>query len=80
MYIEPGEWHWHGATPTTTMTHLAIEPIPQAGAGSEAGEAVTDRGYHRAGNTGSAREIPPVTRSVLLDQAPASGPARTPGM
>ena len=20
----PGEWHWHGATPTTFMTHLAL--------------------------------------------------------
>jgi quercetin dioxygenase-like cupin family protein len=39
-----------------------------AATGSEAGEAVTDREYHRAGSTGSAREIPPVTRSVLLDQ------------
>jgi quercetin dioxygenase-like cupin family protein len=23
--IEPGEKHWHGATPTTAMTHIAIQ-------------------------------------------------------
>lgn len=75
VHIEPGEWHWHGATPATAMTHLAIEPIPQDGTGPEAGAAVTDREYHRDENTGSARPIPPVTRSVLLDQPlPATQP------
>ena len=24
IWFEPGEKHWHGATPTTAMTHLAI--------------------------------------------------------
>jgi quercetin dioxygenase-like cupin family protein len=24
VWIEPGEKHWHGAAPTTAMTHLAI--------------------------------------------------------
>jgi quercetin dioxygenase-like cupin family protein len=23
--IEPGEKHWHGATPTTAMTHIALQ-------------------------------------------------------
>ena len=23
--IPPGEKHWHGATPTTAMTHIAIQ-------------------------------------------------------
>lgn len=22
----PGEWHWHGAAPTTAMTHVTIQP------------------------------------------------------
>lgn len=22
--VEPGEWHWHGGTPTSAMTHLSI--------------------------------------------------------
>jgi quercetin dioxygenase-like cupin family protein len=25
VWFPPGEKHWHGATPTTTMTHLAIQ-------------------------------------------------------
>jgi quercetin dioxygenase-like cupin family protein len=25
VWIEPGEKHWHGATPTTAMTHIAIQ-------------------------------------------------------
>ena len=32
VYIEPGELHWHGATPTRFMAHVAIQ---------EAGEVVT---------------------------------------
>ncbi len=23
--VEPGEWHWHGATPTSPMTHLTVQ-------------------------------------------------------
>ncbi len=25
VWIQPGEKHWHGAAPTTTMTHIAIQ-------------------------------------------------------
>jgi quercetin dioxygenase-like cupin family protein len=25
VWFEPGEKHWHGATPTTAMTHVAIQ-------------------------------------------------------
>ena len=25
IWIPPGEKHWHGATPTTAMTHIAIQ-------------------------------------------------------
>ncbi|MEU2064552.1 cupin domain-containing protein [Streptomyces sp. NPDC013455] len=24
VWIEPDEWHWHGAGPRTSMTHLAV--------------------------------------------------------
>jgi len=27
VWIEPGEKHWHGASPTTAMTHIAIGEI-----------------------------------------------------
>jgi quercetin dioxygenase-like cupin family protein len=23
--VEPGEWHWHGGTPTTAMSHLTVQ-------------------------------------------------------
>jgi quercetin dioxygenase-like cupin family protein len=23
--VSPGEWHWHGATPTSAMTHLTVQ-------------------------------------------------------
>jgi quercetin dioxygenase-like cupin family protein len=25
VWIPPGQKHWHGATPTTSMTHIAIQ-------------------------------------------------------
>jgi quercetin dioxygenase-like cupin family protein len=25
VWFPPGEKHWHGATPTTTMTHMAVQ-------------------------------------------------------
>jgi quercetin dioxygenase-like cupin family protein len=27
VWIPPGEKHWHGATPTNTMVHVAIAEI-----------------------------------------------------
>ncbi len=27
VWIEPGEKHWHGAAPTTAMTHIAIAEV-----------------------------------------------------
>lgn len=62
--IRPGEWHWHGAAPDRPMTHLAIEPVPDDGSSTEAGEPVGDSEYHG----GRAEDVPPVTRTVLLDQ------------
>jgi quercetin dioxygenase-like cupin family protein len=33
----PGEWHWHGATPNSFMTHLALTE-----GDNEWGEHLTD--------------------------------------
>jgi quercetin dioxygenase-like cupin family protein len=44
IWISPGEEHWHGAAPTTAMTHIAIHE----GEGDKAVdwlEHVTDREY-----------------------------------
>ena len=69
--IEAGEWHWHGATPNSTMTHLAIEELPEDGSTAEFGDAVTDAEYE-AGRTGGddvqTDEEPPMSRVVVMDQ------------
>jgi quercetin dioxygenase-like cupin family protein len=43
--IAPGEWHWHGADPTTSMRHLAVQEAGPDGATAEWGEHVTDADY-----------------------------------
>lgn len=55
--IAAGEWHWHGASTTTSMTHLAIEHLPHEGDCAEFGEPVELPG-----------EVAPVSRVVVLDQ------------
>ncbi len=42
--FEPGEKHWHGATPTTPMTHTAIQET-QNGQAVDWLEHVTDEQY-----------------------------------
>ena len=43
IVIAPGEWHWHGATATTFMTHLALTE-----GDTEWGEHLTEREYAAA--------------------------------
>lgn len=43
-WIPPGEKHWHGATPTTGMTHLAIQELVDGQSGDWL-EKVTDEQY-----------------------------------
>jgi quercetin dioxygenase-like cupin family protein len=65
--IEAGEWHWHGATPDSAMTHVAIEELPEDGRTAEFAEAVTDAEYRSNGGeqTGTA---PPLSRVIVMDQ------------
>jgi quercetin dioxygenase-like cupin family protein len=58
--VDAGEWHWHGATDTTPMTHLAIEELPADGTATELGEPVGDA---------EAAAVPAVTRTLVLEQA-----------
>lgn len=44
VWFEPGEKHWHGATPTTAMTHIAIQEALN-GTPVEWMEHVTDEQY-----------------------------------
>jgi quercetin dioxygenase-like cupin family protein len=48
----PGEKHWHGATPTTAMTHLAIQERLD-GKAVEWLEKVTDEEYEAGPRTGT---------------------------
>jgi quercetin dioxygenase-like cupin family protein len=47
IVIAGGEWHWHGATPTTFMTHLALTE-----GDTEWGEHLTDDEYPGDGAVG----------------------------
>lgn len=42
--FEPGERHWHGATATTAMTHIAVQEA-QDGTATQWGEHVSDEDY-----------------------------------
>ena len=44
VWFAPGEKHWHGATPTTAMTHIAIQE-QQGGKGVDWMEKVDDSQY-----------------------------------
>lgn len=44
IFIEPNVKHWHGATPTTAMTHIALQEEPE-GQGTRWLEHVTDAQY-----------------------------------
>ena len=44
VWFQPGERHWHGAAPTTAMTHIAIAEM-QDGKVVEWMEHVTDEQY-----------------------------------
>ena len=44
VWIAPGEKHWHGAAPSTSMTHIAIQE-KQNGSVGDWLEAVSDEHY-----------------------------------
>ena len=48
VWITPGEKHWHGATATTGMTHIAIQE-KQGGKAVDWLEHVTDEQYRGGG-------------------------------
>jgi quercetin dioxygenase-like cupin family protein len=44
VWFAPGEKHWHGASPTTAMTHMALQEV-QDGKVVDRMEKVTDEQY-----------------------------------
>ncbi|GCD39229.1 cupin [Streptomyces chrestomyceticus JCM 4735] len=43
VWTAPGEWHWHGATPGTFMTHLALVEAAEDGTTADWGCLTDDR-------------------------------------
>jgi len=52
VFFEPGEEHWHGASPTRLMTHLALQQADADGNVANWLEHVTDEEYAAAPATG----------------------------
>jgi quercetin dioxygenase-like cupin family protein len=48
VYFEPGEDHWHGATPNRFMTHLALHEVDESGSDADWGPQVSDEEYNAA--------------------------------
>jgi quercetin dioxygenase-like cupin family protein len=48
VFFEPGEQHWHGATATRFMVHIAIVEVGDDGSPATWGEHVTDEEYAAA--------------------------------
>jgi quercetin dioxygenase-like cupin family protein len=48
VFFEPGEDHWHGATATRFMTHLAMLVADEEGNAATWGDHVTDEEYAAA--------------------------------
>jgi len=48
VFFEPGESHWHGATPTRFMAHIAIQEADDQGTVVNWGEHVGDDEYAQA--------------------------------
>ena len=46
VWFSPGEKHWHGATPTTAMTHIAVQE-KREGKTADWLEKVSDAQYRR---------------------------------
>ena len=46
VFFEPGEDHWHGATPDNFMTHLAMLEVDDQGINATWGDKVTDEEYN----------------------------------
>jgi quercetin dioxygenase-like cupin family protein len=52
VFFDPGEDHWHGATPDRLMTHIAMQEVDGGGSPVTWGEHVTDEEYNAAPSIG----------------------------
>ena len=49
VWFEPGERHWHGATPGRMMVHLAVQQVNATGSSATWLEHVSDADYGHSG-------------------------------
>jgi quercetin dioxygenase-like cupin family protein len=49
VFFEPGENHWHGATPNRFMAHIAMQQNDDSGSAVTWGRHVTDEEYASSG-------------------------------
>jgi quercetin dioxygenase-like cupin family protein len=49
VFFEPGEEHWHGATPRRFMTHIAMLDVDERGNNATWGPHVSEEEYGAAG-------------------------------
>lgn len=54
VFFEPGEDHWHGASPTRFMTHIAMLEVDDKGSNATWGPHVTEAEYTAAPSTDGA--------------------------
>jgi quercetin dioxygenase-like cupin family protein len=52
VFFEPGEEHWHGASPNRFMTHIAMLAVDAEGTSAAWGEHVSDAEYEAAPSAG----------------------------
>jgi 4-carboxymuconolactone decarboxylase len=76
VQIPPGVKHWHGASPDTPMTHVALVEQPATGPSTEWMEEVTGDQYDprpvpAAGDSASEDERPSRAQQLMGDIAPA---------
>lgn len=45
VFFEPGEDHWHGASPARFMSHLSLVEVDDSGTSATWGDHVTDEDY-----------------------------------
>jgi 4-carboxymuconolactone decarboxylase len=81
IYTPPGEWHWHGATSDTFMTHLDLaETVPEEeGPGVTWGDHITDTEYeaaHQALRGENTRNSYSNRQSIRTAYRPATLPER----
>src|SRR5215470_1926269 len=63
IWFAPSEKHWHGAAPTTAMTHIAIQEQANDGKVVEWMEKVSDQQYEGKAESWRAMRSPPTKSS-----------------